>query len=128
MLKLVNRTRSLGSRFTFCVGPSRRCPSYSSSASPLRIFSPSFSLFFLRSCLPRKPLRPKLTAAPTMEDSHCLCGLSLPSIAKYTPASPPDHPSSPRVCFLSYASSPASIVSFRVARFPYETYGDHVRS
>jgi len=51
-----------------------------------------------------------------MEDSHCLRGLSLPSIAKYTPASPPDpHPPVCARCLLSYASSPTSAVSLRVA-------------
>lgn len=90
----------------------------------------SFSLFFLRVHrplrLPRgEPSTPD-SVAPTMEGTHCLRGLSLPSIAKYTPASPPDrflsHPfSSCRVrCFLSSASSPTFSDSFRVAcRVPF---------
>lgn len=107
MLKLVNRTRSQGSRFTFCTDlrdvASRiplACPpiilSFSLSLS-LSLYPPR-SLSLVSSLQPRlfrgEPSTPD-SVAPTMEGSHCLRGLSLPSIAKYTPASPPVAPPVP---------------------------------
>lgn len=141
MLKLVNRTRSPGSRFTFCADLRSTLPARIPPPPLLpNLFS---SLFFLRSCLPvEAPPSPDCSAAPTMEDSHCLRGLSLPSIAKYTPARvhpttpPPPPPSSlPRPVLPYVRSLDASSLMLRLqlgpshsARFPYETYGDHVRS
>lgn len=148
MLKLVNRTRSQGSRFTFCTDlrdvASRiplACPpiilSFSLSLS-LSLYPPR-SLSLVSSLQPRlfrgEPSTPD-SVAPTMEGSHCLRGLSLPSIAKYTPASPPVVPPVPcRFYSLSLSlfrflvlPPPTSGVGRAVAfaalrlRFPYGTY------
>lgn len=117
MLKLVNRTRNPGSRFTFCADL-RDVTSRIPPLLLLRIFSPSLSLslFFLVHVFRGSASIPD-SVAPTMEDSHCLRGLSLPSIAKYTPASPPNsHPPVCARCFLSYASSPTtSTISLCIA-------------
>lgn len=88
MLKLVNRTKSRGSRFTFCADlrdVASRIPLACPTDLSISLFL-SLSPFFLR--LP-SPRRTPDSVAPTMENSHCLRGLSLPSIANYTPASPP---------------------------------------
>lgn len=85
----------------------------------LRIFSPFLSLFFLRSSLPRKPLYPRLRSSDNG-------GLALSSwfIASFdcqvhAGESTRPHPPVCARCFLSYASSPTSIVSLRVARRRY---------
>lgn len=62
MLKLVNRTRSPGSRFTFCADL-RHVASHMPSLLLLYESSLPFSLFFLRSCLPRKPLHPRFRSS-----------------------------------------------------------------
>lgn len=127
MLKLVNRTRSQGSRFTFCTDlrdvASRiplACPPIILSFS----LSLSLSLYPPRSLSLVSSLQPRLfrgesstpdSVAPTMEGSHCLRGLSLPSIAKYTPASPPVVPPVP--CRF-YSLSPSFVFLYFLPRPP----------
>lgn len=103
MLKLVNRTRSPGSRFTFCADL-RDVASRIPPPLVLRIFS----LFLLRSSLPRKPLRPRLRSSDN--GGLALSSWFIASFDCQVHAGESDRPPSSRMCptrFLSYASSPA---------------------